>query len=227
VEGVSRIMSMTMMKMAGAIALAVGLAATGAGVWAGQKDQARQGAAPSPPARRPTEQGPAIVARVGGKPITRDEWIERCLEKHGARELETLVNRMVLRQECERHGITVTDDEVAAEALRITQRLGISPEHWYRTLREQRDLSEVEYVRNLASQLMMNKLQGAGLATSFDELKSKARVEIFVDQPRDHGRGAEQAPAAARSREDRLRDVERKLEQAINALEDLRREVGR
>ena len=45
--------------------------------------------------------------------------------------------------------------------------------------------------------------------------------------PRGHGRGDEKAPAPARSQDERLRDVERKLEQTIKALESLKREVGR
>jgi hypothetical protein len=55
----------------------------------------------------------------------------------------------------------------------------------------------------------------------------KAHVEVFFEDPRDQGRGAEKAPVPTRSQEVRLRDVERKLQETIKALESLKREVGR
>jgi RNA polymerase sigma factor (sigma-70 family) len=228
VEGVSRTMSMSMMKMAGAVVLAAGLAVTGAGVWASQKDRTGQGEAPSPPARRPTEQMPAVVARVDGKPITCDELIERCLEKYGAKELERLIAWATLRQACDRRGITVTDDEVEAEAERTAAKLGFSPEDWFRTLSKERDLSKDQYLGEIVRpSVMFRKLEGFEPGMSYEYLMRKAHIEVLFDPSRDHGRGVEKAPAPARSQEERIRDVERKLEQMIKALESLRRERER
>jgi RNA polymerase sigma factor (sigma-70 family) len=228
VESVSRTMSMSMMKMAGAVVLAVGLAATGAGVWASQKAGTSEAGTPQPlPSRSKGEPGPAIVARVDGKPITRDELIERCLEKYGAKELKTLVAMATLRQACERHGITVTDEEVEAEAARVAAKFKLPLEDWYRTLSKERDLPKQVYLDDVVRPGLMYKKLDDEPGINAEDLLRKAHVEVFFEDPRGDGRGAEKAPAPARSQNERLRDVERKLEQTIKALESLKREVGR
>ncbi len=228
VEGVSRTISMSMMKMAGAFVLAVGLAATGAGVWASQKAGTGEAGAPqSPPSRSKGKPGPAIVARVDGKSITRDELIERCLEKYGTKELKTLVAEATLQQACERHGITVTDEEVEAEAARVAAKFGLPLEDWYRTLSTKRDLPKDVYLDEVVRPGLMYKKLDDEPGINAEDLLRKAHVEVFFEDPRSHGRGDEKAPAPARSQDERLRDVERKLEQTIKALESLKREVGR
>jgi RNA polymerase sigma factor (sigma-70 family) len=147
-EGVSRMLFVTKLKMAGTALLLVAFAATGAGVWPSQK--ARPGdESPPPPAQQPAQKSPSIVARVDGTPITRDELIERCLARYGAKELETLIMLAVLRGACQRRDIAVTDREVEAEAERIAGGFGLSPETWYRTLQEQRGLSKEQYLRDI------------------------------------------------------------------------------
>jgi RNA polymerase sigma factor (sigma-70 family) len=228
VDGVSRTMSMSMMKMAGTVALAVGLAVTGAGVWASQKAGTGEAGAPqSPRSRTKVEQVPPIVARVDGKPITRDDLIERCLEKYGDKELKWLVSMATLRQACERHGITVTDEELEAEAARVAAKFGLSPEDWYRTLSKERDLPKDVYLNDILRPGLMFRNLDDEPGINAEDLLRKAHVEVFFEDPRGHGRGAEKAPAPARAQDERLRDVERKLEQTIKALESLKREVGR
>ena len=56
-----------------------------------------------------------------------------------------------------------------------------------------------------------------------EDLKSKARVEVYFGEPRNSGRSDEKTRPLSRSQEDRLRDVERKLEDTLKALESLRR----
>jgi RNA polymerase sigma factor (sigma-70 family) len=225
VEGVSKAMSMNMIKLAGAILLAIGFAATGAGVWASQK--ARKADESPRAVQSPAVRTPQVVARVDGQPITRDELIEQCLAKYGARELETLIGLKIVQKAGERRGITVTADEVEAEALRIAERIGISPEAWYRTLEEQHGMSKPEYFRNLSSQLMMKKLQVVEPDMSPDGLKRQAHVEVFFDQPRGPTRTVEKVETHDRSQEQRLRNVERKLDQTLKALESLKRDGGR
>ena len=97
---------------------------------------------------------------MDGKPITRDELIERCLEKYGAKELKTLVAMATLRQACERHGITVTDEEVEAEAARVAAKFGLPLEDWYRTLSKERDLPKDVYLNDvLRPGVMFKKLE--------------------------------------------------------------------
>ena len=59
------------------------------------------------------------------------------------------------------------------------------------------------------------------------DLLRNAHVEVFFENPRQQGRGGDKAPAHARSQEERLRDVEHKLDETLKALDRLSREVKR
>jgi hypothetical protein len=62
---------------------------------------------------------------------------------------------------------------------------------------------------------------------TLDGLKSKSHVEVFFGEARGRGRSVEKAPADAGPQQDRLGVVERKLDQTIESLESLRRELKR
>ena len=253
---VSRRMSMSVMKlMVGGIAVVVGLAVVGTGMSADQGDQPgvekRAGALPTHTLRHPLvcpvnprencischttrpvpvqpskDQPAAIVARVNDKPITRAELVERCLAKHGAKELELLINTAIIERECRRNGIPVTAKEVEAEAARVATQAGITPNFWYRTLEKQRGLSKDVYLHEvLRSKLMMEKLSAIGTVANFEELKNRSHVEVFFGDGRVHGHSVEELDAKARQQQDRLGDIERKLEETIKSLENLRRDL--
>ena len=118
-EGVLRTMFITKLRMVGMALLLAGFAATGAGVWGSQKPPS--GEKPTPLPMRPADKIPSVVARVEGTPITRDELIERCLTRYGAKELDALINQVILQKVSERHGVKVTSNEVEAEAERIAE----------------------------------------------------------------------------------------------------------
>jgi RNA polymerase sigma factor (sigma-70 family) len=221
-NGVSRGMSITMTRMAGGIVLA----AIGAGVWAGQEGRAREGVTSAPPPQPTREQASAIVAQVDGMPITRDELIERCLAKYGAKELDLLINTSIIRRECESRGLTVTAREVEAEVARVARRMGLTPDAWYRNLEKERGWSRDVYLNDIVSpNLMAEKLSVIGSFTSLEELKSKSHVEVFLGEARAR-RGAK-TQDGARPQQDRLGIVERKLDETIESLKSLRRELKR
>lgn len=88
-EGVAGTMLSTKLKLAVAALMLASIGATGAAVWAGQ---GRGSSNPLGATTQPDQQvvpDPAVVARVNGVPITRDQLIERCLARYGAKELET------------------------------------------------------------------------------------------------------------------------------------------
>jgi RNA polymerase sigma factor (sigma-70 family) len=219
-EGVLRTMFITKLKMVGMALLLVGFAATGAGVWGSQK--APSGEKSKPPAMQLADKSPAVVALVWGTPITRDELIERCLAKYGAKELDSLINEAILRTVSERHGVKVTSDEVESEAERIARSSGLSVADLYRILEEKRGLAKDQYLRDVIYPgLVLRKLgevSGGGIA--FDELKGREHVEVYFNQG--HDRRDEKTENRVRSREESLREVERQLEQTLKALKGLK-----
>ncbi len=235
-EGVLKTMSMAHLKMAAIVVVAIGLTVGGAGVWASQKTASvRQ---PSPGAEVKAEfvepAIPTVVARVNGVSITREQLAERCLTKYGSRELQTLIAMVVIDNACARRGITVSDAEIVAEALRIAQSVGVSASDFYNSLLKQRGISKEVYLRDIVTTNL--KLKKLGVDPNSDGGKSflegimkkfegRADIEILWGEPSPLGEEpARKSPP--RTEEDRLRDVERTLGQVLRTLEELKRPVG-
>jgi parvulin-like peptidyl-prolyl isomerase len=66
--------------------------------------------------------GDALVI-LNGRPITRDRFLELLIESHGLTVLEQLIATELAEQEAARHGIRVTDADVAAETTAALQRM--------------------------------------------------------------------------------------------------------
>jgi RNA polymerase sigma factor (sigma-70 family) len=218
-EGVLRMMFLTKVKIAGMALVAAGLIATGASVWARQNTGARV----EPPATQRTEHKDAeksqVVARVNGTPITRDELVERCLAKYGAKELETLINLAVVRDAAQRRGITVTENEVESEIRATAGKLGLSVEDFFTTVvQKRRGITNEEFEDDVRSSLVLKKLGARPSLEDFNALKLGANIEVYFRQPATSS--AVETPKPTRSQEQRLSDVERKLEQILKALED-------
>jgi RNA polymerase sigma factor (sigma-70 family) len=223
-EGVLRTMMLTKLKMAGTALLLFGLAATGAGVWATQESGTREElpgrTSREKPVPREASRILPIVARVNGRSITREELVEQCLARHGAKELDKLIAMAVLEGAVERRGIKVTDDELEAEVGRIAEGFGLSTEGWYRTLDKERGISKVEYLRNIVYPGLLWKRLGGDSSTVFEELKRKAGIEVYFAPP--GGQGGDDNQTRVRTQEERLRDVERKLDEVLKSLDDLK-----
>jgi RNA polymerase sigma factor (sigma-70 family) len=225
-EGVLTTMMLTKLKMAGIALLLIGLAATGAGLWASQetgtRDESSGRASREKPVPGEADRIPPVVARVNDRSITREELVERCLAKHGAEELEKIIGLAVLEGACERRGIKVTDDELEAEVVRIARGFGLSTEDWYRTLDKERGIAKGRYRREMVYPgLLYKKLGGDSNSDSlFQDLKRKAEIKVYFAPF--EGRGGEGTQPRVRSQEDRLRDVERRLDEVLKSLDDLK-----
>ncbi len=225
VEGALKTMLVTKLKMAGIALMVLSLAATGAGVWANQKpgsgDENPGRAITVPPAKRESARIPEVVARVNGKPITREELAERCLARYGAKELERLIAWTLMQSASERRGLTISDDEVEAEAGRTAKGFGLSAEAWFRTLKEERGISKDQYLHEILYPGLLLKKLGLESESAFREFKRTADIKVYLDPPAD--RREENPHQPARSQEARLKDVERKLDEVLKTLDALKR----
>ena len=192
-EGVLKTMFVTQVKLAATAVLAVSLAATGAGVWASQKPGSN-----AQPSSRVDEEPqlyagtiPAVVARVNGMPVTREQLAARLLTKYGPKELETVIATVLLEKACKRHDIIVTDAEIDTETAQQAQKLGVPVSQLYRTLAEQRGMSKYAYLRDIvAVNLKLKKLQLEsdaiegfdGLKRAIEKLDGPTNVEILWGQ---------------------------------------------
>ena len=163
-----------------------------------------------------------FVARVNGRSITREELARRCLARYGAKELETLIGLTIVEGASESRGIKVTDDEIQTEVGRIARELGLTTDDWYRKLEKDRGISKDQYNHDIVyTNLLLMKLGGdSELGLTYQELKRKAEIEVFFGPP--VRRNAEAPLTHERSQEDRLRFLERKLDEVLKSLESLK-----
>ena len=114
---------------------------------------------------------PAIVATVNTQRITRDELARECLRHCGKEVLESMVNKLLIVQECQRQGIAVTRAEVEAEVQRMSKRFNIPVNQWLKLLKQERNVTPEQYANDIIwPTLALRKLAGERLTISREEL---------------------------------------------------------
>lgn len=118
------------------------------------------------------DERPQVVAVVNREPITRDELRKECLRHYGEEVLESIVNKYLIMEECQRRGITVTAEEVDAEIVRMATRFAMPVETWFKLLKEERGIKPDQYKRDIIwPMLALRKLAGDRLLISQEELR--------------------------------------------------------
>ena len=106
---------------------------------------------PSGPAVPATASAPAgsteskIVATVNNEDIGRDELAEECLRHYGKEVLEKLTNKYLIVLECQRRGITITQEEVSAEIEKTAGRFALPTDQWLKMLKQERGINPAQY----------------------------------------------------------------------------------
>jgi len=101
---------------------------------------------PSPPAAAAASKP---VALVDGVEITAEQLAAECLARHGAGVLETLVNRRIIEQACQRQGITVGPQDVSAEIDSLARRFNVPREKWLELIEQERGISARQYAEDI------------------------------------------------------------------------------
>lgn len=91
----------------------------------------------------------AAAAYVNDEPILREELAAELLERFGKSAIESLVNRKLLEQECEKRRIKITDADIAAEVERIAATFDLDREAWYSALEHDRGITRERYHRDV------------------------------------------------------------------------------
>ena len=104
----------------------------------------------------------------GSDRITRTTIAAECLRLHGEDVLNRLVKETIIRQECERQGIVITEEEIDAKIHRLAW---MSPERWIQILREEHNVSPEQYRNDIIRWfLAFEKLAGSRLTVNEAEL---------------------------------------------------------
>ncbi len=112
-----------------------------------------------------------VMALVNGQDISRKDLLEACLARHGETVLESLVNKRLILNHCEKRGIAITSEDIAAEIDRMAARFQLGREQWLEMLEKERDITPQEYARDIVwPTLALRKLAAADLRVPDTEI---------------------------------------------------------
>ncbi len=115
-----------------------------------------------------------IMALVNGRDINRRDLIDACVRRHGEDVLESLVNKRLIMNHCEKRGITISREEINAEVDRMASRFKLGREQWLEMLEKERGLSAEEYARDVVwPTLALRKLADNQLEVTDEELQKQ------------------------------------------------------
>jgi parvulin-like peptidyl-prolyl isomerase len=112
-----------------------------------------------------------VMAIVNGKDISRVDLTNACVERHGEDVLESLVNKRLILNHCEKRSIAITNEDIAAEIDRMAKRFSLAREQWLELLERERGISAQEYARDIVwPTLALRKLAAAQVQPSAEEI---------------------------------------------------------
>ena len=113
-----------------------------------------------------------VVAVVNGKKITRHELAEQCRRRFGKKVLETLVNKRLILEACQKRKINITAADVRAEVKKMAEKFGMSTDRWLETLRQERGITPKQYRHEIIwPTLALRQLAASDLIISEDEME--------------------------------------------------------
>ncbi|NOY41495.1 MAG: peptidylprolyl isomerase [Planctomycetes bacterium] len=120
-----------------------------------------------------------VMAIVNGQDISRKVLIDACVRRHGEKVLESLVNKRLILNHCEKRGIAVTQEEIGAEIDRMAKRFKLGREQWLEMLKNERDITPQEYARDIVwPTLALRKLAAADLQPSATDIEKAIEREF-------------------------------------------------
>lgn len=136
-----------------------------------------------------------VLAKVGNKNILYEEVANEVMERHGHQVLDNLINRTIIANACQAHGVVVTKAEVEQEIVKIAKNFQLDPTVWLQMLQAERDINPDQYRRDVIwPMIALRKLAGETVEITDEEMqmafernygrKVKARVIVLDNQRR-------------------------------------------
>ena len=120
-----------------------------------------------------------VMALVNGKDISRQDLIQACVRRYGEDVLESLVNKRLILNHCEKRGIAVTSQDIEAEIDRMAKRFKLGREQWLEMLEKERGITAQEYARDIVwPTLALRKLAASDIEVSTAEVEKALEREF-------------------------------------------------
>jgi parvulin-like peptidyl-prolyl isomerase len=125
-----------------------------------------------PPQAAPPAAAAKPAALVDGAEITMDRLADECLKRHGAAVLESLVNRRIIEQACERQGVTVSAEDVSTEIDAMARRFSVPRDKWIEMIQQERGITPKQYADDIVwPMIALRRLARSAIEPSADELQ--------------------------------------------------------
>ena len=113
-----------------------------------------------------------LMAVVNSEQITREQFGDECLRHYGKEVLESMINKQLIVEQCERQNVVVSRADVDAEIERMAQRFGLTTKQWLAMLKQERGISPLQYASDIIwPTLALRKLAGDRLKVTRQELQ--------------------------------------------------------
>lgn len=123
-------------------------------------------------------QSPKIMAVVNGQQITRQDLASECLRRYGKDVLESIVNKHLIWQACQKYNIAITDGDVETEIEQMAAKFGLPKDRWLTMLERERDITSDRYRREIIwPTLALRRLANQQIVVTEDELKKAFESE--------------------------------------------------
>lgn len=150
----------------------------------------KQEASPTP--ATPQDQAAKVVATVNNEPITRADLARDCLWHYGKQDMESLVNKYLIIQECKRRNIVITQGDVNDEIQRMASKFGLPVDTWLKMLKQERGINPAQYAADIIwPTLALRRLAGERLQVTPKDIEEefqrqygeavKARIIVLGD----------------------------------------------
>lgn len=126
-------------------------------------EKSTRAAASAPKGRAATDASgqSSVLARVNNQSILYDVVAKESVERHGKEILDNMINRLLIQQECDRQGVTISKADVEQEIAKITQKYKLPLDQWYAMLAAERGVSPTQYQNDVIwPMLALRRLAG-------------------------------------------------------------------
>ncbi len=119
------------------------------------------------------------LATVNGEAITRQEVSQQCMRRFGKEVLESIVNKMMVFNECKRQGIVITEQDVNDDIVKSAKAFGMSGERYVKLICSRRNITEDRLKNEIVwNELALRRLAESQIKVSPEELNERMEFEF-------------------------------------------------
>lgn len=118
------------------------------------------------------------MAVVNGQQVTRQDLANECIRRYGKDVLESIVNKHLIWQACQKYNIAVTDQDVESEIEQMASKFGLPKDKWLAMLERERDITPDRYRREIIwPALALRRLAADQIVVTEEELRKAFESE--------------------------------------------------